>query len=151
MDIAELSAIESEEEVIFKLKPGGKFTIKGTDPAIAKALARITSRDEVAAALRERDGEVEPIVEREISTNVLSKEAYRENYRGWYKQRSEYFQPSEAEEEKMFSVIEEGWEVLPDFAHSVTCRKPHGVLVAVDRKGRITPPSPYTPHAVKGK
>src|ERR1700730_6692452 len=103
MDIETLSAIETEEQVVFKLKPGGKFTIKGTDPAFAKALARITSRDEVAAALRERDGEVEPIVEREIATNVLSKSAYRENYRTWYKQRSEYYQPSEAEEEKMFS------------------------------------------------
>ena len=65
MDIAELAAIESEEQVEFRLKPGGKFTIKGTDPAIAKALARISDRDEVVAALRLRDGAPEPIVERE--------------------------------------------------------------------------------------
>ena len=51
----------------------------------------------------------------------------------------------------MFSKVEENDLVLPDFAHSFSVRKPNGLLVQVDRKGRITPPSPYTPHAVKGK
>ena len=151
MDIAELSAIESELEVVFKLRPGGKFTIKGTDPAIAKALARITSRDEVAAALRERDGDPEPIVEREIATGVPSLEVQKENYITWYQQRSTYYHPTEKELELMFSKVEPGDEVLPDFAHSFTVRKPNGLLVQVDRKGRISPPSPYTPHLVKGK
>ncbi len=151
MDIAELSAIETEEEVVFKLKPGGKFTIKGTDPAIAKALARITSRDEVAAVLRERDGEVEPIVEREIATAVPSVEVQKQNYIAWYQQRSTYYHPTEKELELMFSKVEEGDESLPDFARSFTVRKPNGLLIQIDRKGRVSPPSPYTPHAVKAK
>jgi hypothetical protein len=151
MDIAELSAIEVEEEVVFKLKPGGKFTIRGTDPAIAKALARITSRDEVAAVLRERDGEVEPIVEREIATAVPSIEVQKENYITWYQQRSTYYHPTKKELELMFSKVEPGDEILPDFAHSFTVRRPNGLLVQIDRKGRISPPSPYCPHVAKGK
>ena len=150
MDIAQLTEVETKEGIRFRLEPGGSLSVEGEDAAIDRVLAQI-DRHEVAKLVRQRDGSPEPIVKRVLALNVLSKEAYRENYRSWYRRMSEYYQPSEAEEEKMFSVIEEGWEVLFDFAHSVTCRKPDGVLVAVDRKGRISPPSPYTPHAVKGK
>src|ERR1700730_14163362 len=116
MDIAELSAIETEEEVVFKLKPGGKFTIKGTDPAIARALARITSRDEVAALLRERDGDPEPVVEREIAWNVPSLATQKKRYIEWYSARPTYYHPTAAELDTMFSALKEGDQILFDFA-----------------------------------
>jgi hypothetical protein len=144
MDIEELTAIEIEEEVVFKLKPGGKIGVKGEGPAIDRALARI-DRAEVAALLRERDGSPEEIVEREIALNVPSKAAQRDNYVMWFGAKSDYYKPSEADD-VMFSKGDEGDEILPDFAHSFTCRKPDGRLIQIDRKGRITPPSPYTPH-----
>jgi hypothetical protein len=150
MNIAELAQIETDAGITFKLEPGGGLSVEGEDAAIDRVLAQI-DRHEVARLVRQRDGSPEPIVKRVLALNVLSKAAYRENYRSWYKARSEYYQPSEAEEEKMFSAIEEGWEVLFDFAHSVTVRKPNGLLVQVDRKGRISPPSPYSPHLMKGK
>jgi hypothetical protein len=151
MDIATLTEVETKENIKFSLEPGGGLSVEGEEAAIDRALAQI-DRHEVAQLLRRRDGSPEPIVKRVLALNVLSKAAYRQNYRTWYMGQSQYHQPSEAEEEKMFSVIEEGWEVLFDFAHSVTCRKPNGVLVSVDRRGRISAPSPYTPFAaVKGK
>lgn len=150
MDIATLTEVETKEGIKFALEPGGGLSVEGEDAAIDRALAQI-DRHEVAQLLRRRDGSPEPIIRRVISLNVLSKETYRKNYISWFSGRSEYYKPSEAELDQMFGAIEEGWEVLFDFAHSVTCRKPNGVLVAVDRRGRITPPSPYTPHAtVKG-
>lgn len=148
MDIEQLAEVETKEGIKFALKPGGALSVEGKDAAINRVLAQI-DRHEVAKLVRERDGSPEPIVKRVLALNVYSKATYRANYRLWYSAQSSYYQPTEAEEEKMFSVIEEGWEVLFDFAHSVTCRKPNGVLVAVDRRGRITPPSPYTPHDAK--
>jgi hypothetical protein len=149
MTIEELNKIESHEKVKFALEPGGLFTVEGEDAAVDRALGQI-DRNEIVALLRERDGSLEPIVKRIIPLNVLSKAAYRENYKRWYSAQSGYYHPTEAEEDRMFAAIEEGWEVLFDFAHSVTCRLPDGRLVAVNRKGKIDPPSPYSPHlAVK--
>lgn len=150
MNLTELTELLTKENVKCALESGGLMSIEGEDAAVDRVLAQI-DRHEIAKLVRQRDGSPEPIVKRVLALNVLSKNAYRENYRSWYKQRSEYYQPSEAEEENMFSVIEEGWEVLFDFAHSVTCRLPNGVLVAVDRRGRITPPSPYSPYLTKVK
>ena len=150
MDLEQLTEVETKEGIKFALEPGGRLSVEGEDAAVDRALAQI-DRSEIVALLRERDGSPEPIVKRIIPLNVLNKATYRENYIKWYSGMSEYYRPSEAELDKMFSAIEEGDEVLFDFAHSVTVRKPNGLLVAVDRRGRINPPSPYTPHAVKRK
>jgi len=82
---------------------------------------------------------------------VPSVEVQKQNYITWYQQRSTYYHPTEKELELMFSKVEEGDESLPDFARSFTVRKPNGLLIQIDRKGRVSPPSPYTPHAVKAK
>jgi hypothetical protein len=147
VDITELSTIEAEDHVAFQLEPGGQsFSIEGDDAAIDRALTRLTApRADIAALLRKRDGSPDPIVKRVIATNVLTKEVYRSNYRHWYSGMSRYYWPTAQEEEAMFNSIEEGWQVIFDFAMSVTCRLPDGRLVAVDRKGKIVAPSPYSP------
>jgi hypothetical protein len=110
MELDQLSAVETEEKVTFKLESGGQsFSIEGDDAAIDRALARLTGpRADIAALLRERDGSPEPIVKRVIATNVLSKEVYRANYRHWYSRMSKYYWPSEREENAMWDAIEEG-------------------------------------------
>jgi hypothetical protein len=150
VDIAQLAEVETKEGVKFALEPGGGLSVEGEDAAIERVLAHV-DRNEVAKLVRERDGSPEPIVKRVLALNVLSKATYRANYITWYSGKSDYYKPSEAELDKMFSMIEEGDEVCFDFAHSVTVRKPNGLLVAVDRRGRVSPPSPYTPHAAKVK
>jgi hypothetical protein len=152
MTIEELEQIETEESVTFKLKPGGRIRAKGRKPNAQRALSRIAAvRDEVAELLRERDGEVEEVVEIEVACNVPSLEIQKDNYRTWYSTRSGYFQPTEKELDKMFSVLSEGDEILPDFARSFSVRKPTGLLIQVDRRGRISPPSPYSPHLAQRK
>jgi hypothetical protein len=145
MDIAELSAIESEEQVVFKLRPNGKFRVKGTDTAIAKALARITNRDEVAAVLRERDGDPEPVVEREIAIHVPDLEVQRANYVRWFQARPTYYHPTLAQLDVMMAACEEGDLLVFDFALSFSVIKPNGKVIAIDRRGRVTEPSPYSP------
>ena len=150
MDLEELTQVETKEGIKFTLVPGGGLSVEGEDAAIDRVLAQI-DRHEVAKLVRQRDGSPEPIVKRVLALDVPSRQVQRENYVAWYKARSQYYWPSESELDVMFSKVEENDLVLPDFAHSFSVRKPNGLLVQVDRKGRISPPSPYTPHAVKGK
>jgi hypothetical protein len=148
MDIEQLKEIESAEAVEFSLKPDSKIAIKGTDSAVDRVLARI-DRDEVAALLAEHRPLIEPVVERVISTRVPALAIQRQNYISWFMAKSGYYQPTEDQLDRMFSVLQEGDEVLPDFAHSFSVRRPNGSIIQVDRKGRISQPSPYSPAVTK--
>jgi hypothetical protein len=158
MTIEGLEAIEADCPVTAAYKPPTKsIGAKGTDAAIDRFFELIEGRqEEVALLLRQRQGlpliDEEPIVEREIPipTNVPALAVQEANYYRWTMEHSRYFQPSEEERKKMFSVLQEGDLVLPDFAHSFSVRRPNGLVVQVDRKGRISAPSPYSP-AVRGK
>jgi len=150
MDTSQLQQIEAEEGVAFTFRPDTKrLTVKGPDAACDRAIKRIAGdRDEVAVLLRERQGiaeDDEPIVEREIALNVKTLAVQRENYIRWFKAKPLFYQPTESELDKMFSALEEGDEIIFDFAQSFTVRKQNGLLVAVDRKGRVDVPSPYSP------
>lgn len=150
MDIKEIDAIETEEGVKFSLNDAtGRIVTAGPEAAVDRALARIALfRDEVGEALRERQGLPKPgekIVVREISPNVPSLAVYRQNYRIFFTARGVYFTPTEEELDRMFAACEEGDELLFDFAHSFTVRKPNGLLVSINRKGQVSPPSPYSP------
>lgn len=147
MTIEDLSAIETEEGVKFKLLAGGKgFTIKGKPRAQDKALARIADcRDEIPALLEERDGDGEEITERVIATDVPSLEIQRENYVAWFSGRGEYYKPTPEQLDLMIAAVEPGDLIVPDFALSFSVVKPNGRVVAVNRRGEIVAPSPYTP------
>ncbi|HKN12801.1 MAG TPA: hypothetical protein VJX68_06345 [Candidatus Binatus sp.] len=149
----ELELMEREQGVTLAIKPE-KRTIAATGgdaAAVDRALEWAADhRAEVVALLRQRQGIAEQMkVEREISLKeVPALIIQRANYRTWFMQKTGYFQPNDAELDKMFSVLEEGDQVIPDFAHSFSVRKRNGLVVSVDRKGRVTEPSPYSP-AVK--
>lgn len=155
MTIEELELIEREEVVAFSLTHTGRIAAKGTETAVNSALARIASvRDEIAALLRERQGLPDPseaIVVREVSPSVPSLATWRQNYRKWFMEKSTYYHPTEAQMDKMFGACEEGDEIIFDFAHSFTVRKPNGLLVSVDRKGRVSEPSPYSQAVIEQK
>ena len=153
MNLAELQNIETEEGVSFSLNDAGRISASGARAGVERALARIVLfRNEVAQLLRERQGLPEPgqeIITREVSAGAVPSPAVqRANYVAWFTARPKYFHPNESELDAMFGQINEGDECIFDFAHSITVRLPNGLLVAVDRKGRVTPPSPYSP-AVK--
>jgi hypothetical protein len=147
--LEQLQEIETGEGVKLASNDAGRISASGPRAGVDRALARIAlSRDEVAEVLRVRQGLPKPseeIVTREVSTNVPTLEIQKMNYVTWFMARAQYYHPSVTELDKMFSVLSEGDEVLPDFAHSFTVRKPNGLLVSVDRKGRVNPPSPYSP------
>lgn len=149
MTIAELSQIEAELAVKFKLLPGHRFVIRGKASAQDKALARIANcRDEIPALLEERD---EAITERIIATNIPSLEIQREQYVQWFSGRSEYYKPTPAELDLMMAAVEEGDLIIPDFALSFSVLKPSGRVVAVNRRGEVVAPSPYSPALAQGK
>jgi hypothetical protein len=147
MQIEELEKIEREESVNFVFKPTtGTIAVKGKPAAVDRGLERIKGqRDEVAGLLRARQAPEDEIVEREVAFSVPSKAVQRQNYIFWFMKMPRYYWPSEAELDVMFGAIEEGDLVIPDFAHSFTVRRPNGLLVSVDRKGRVSQPSPYSP------
>ena len=154
MDIDELELIETEEGMHFLYKSATRIGAKGPQAAVDRALDRIADhREQVLELMRVRQGvpaEGEEQVEREIAVNIPSKAVQKSNYVAWFTKQSKYYHPSESELEVMFNAVEEGDLVLPDFAHSFTVRKPNGLLVQVDRKGRVSAPSPYSP-ALQGK
>lgn len=151
MDIAELQVIETEEGVAFSLRDNGKIRVKGKNSAVDRALERIAGhRDEVAALLRERGSVEDEDVVREIASSVPSLAVQRQNYIAWFSMRSTYYHPTAAQLDIMFAACEEGDEIIPDFALSFTVRKPDGRLLQIDRRGRVTPPSAYSP-AREGK
>jgi hypothetical protein len=152
VNIEELEQVESAQGVSFAIKPA-KGTIAasattGDEVALDRALKWVADhRAEVVPLLRKRQGITEQSqVEREISLHeVRSLLIQRANYRVWFMARTGYFQPSDEELDRMFAVCDEGDQVIPDFAHSFSVRKPNGLIVSVDRKGRIGTPSPYSP------
>ena len=154
MDINELQQIETEEGVVFSLNSERKVEATGRAESIDRALKRIGDREELVGLLRQRQGlpevDEEPIVTRTIPVGVPPVEITKRNYKTWYEKRPKYFWPKPEEFERMFAAVEEGDEVIFDFAHSFTVRKPNGLLVQVDRKGRVSAPSPYSP-AIQGK
>jgi hypothetical protein len=122
----------------------------GLEPDVQAALAKLQPRVAFAEAIKQR--QPPPKIKRvkvRLSAETFTKEVEKQKYVRWLTFKSGYYQPTETQLEKMFSVVEEGWEVLPDFAHSFTCRLPDGRLVQVDRRGRVTEPSPYSPHLPK--
>jgi hypothetical protein len=149
MTIEELELIEREETVAFSLSEMGRIAAKGTEAAVDAALARIAPfRDETAVLLRKRQGLPDPaeaIVVREVSASVPSLAAQRANYVTWFAARGAYYTPTDEQLDKMFAACSEGDEVIPDFAYSFSVRRPNGLVVSVDRKGRVGPPSPYSP------
>ncbi len=146
MDMAELQMIEAEEAVAFSLKGNGKIAVKGKNAAVDRALERIAGhRDEVAVLLRERGTVEEEDVVREIASTVPSLAVQRQNYIAWFSARSTYYHPSAAQLDAMFAACNEGDEIIFDFALSFTVRKPDGRLLQIDRRGRVVPPSPYSP------
>jgi hypothetical protein len=146
MTIAELSQIETEEKVKFKLLDGGRFVIRGKPTAQEKALARIADcRDEIPRLLEERDGDTEEITERIIATNVPAWGIQRENYVRWFQARSDYYWPTPEQLDVMMAAVEPGDLIIPDFALSFSVVKPNGRVVAVNRRGEVVAPSPYTP------
>lgn len=152
MTITELSAIETELGIRFKLLSGGRFVIRGKTTAQEKALARIANcRDEIPALLEERDGGTEEITERVIATNVPALAIQRERYVAWFSGRSEYFKPTPEQLDLMMAACEPGDLLVFDFALSFSVVKPNGRVVAVDRRGRINEPSPYSPALAQGK
>jgi len=122
-------------------------TAKGKSSAVDRAFERIRGhRDEVAALLRARQGEPEEAeVTREIPCDVPGLATQKENYRRWFMQRSNYYHPSEEQLNTMWDALEPDDLVHFDFAHSITVQKPNGLFIAIDRKGRIIEPSPYSP------
>ncbi len=127
MNANELELIESSEGVTFSLKPEGTIAVRGK-------CAR--------QAPEEKD------VEREVAFDVPALSIQRQNYVRWFMTRTKYYWPNEQELDAMFAACAEGDLIIPDFAHSFTIRRPNGLLQAVDRKGRVGAPSPYSP-AVK--
>jgi hypothetical protein len=150
MELHELQLIETEEGMSFAINSREKLEARGTDEAIDHARERIGSRiDEVVVLVRKRQGLPEideaPVVTREISVGVPALAIQRQNYVRWFNSHSTFYHPTGPELDKMFSVLTEGDLVFPDFALSFTVRRPNGLLVQVDRQGRITEPSPYSP------
>ncbi len=149
MNANELELIESSEGVTFSLKPEGTIAVRGKSAAVNRALERIEGhRDEVAELLRARQAPEEKDVEREVAFDVPALSIQRQNYVRWFMTRTKYYWPNEQELDAMFAACAEGDLIIPDFAHSFTIRRPNGLLQAVDRKGRVGAPSPYSP-AVK--
>ena len=80
------------------------------------------------------------------ATSIPTLAVQRINYIGWFRHKPQIYWRTEPELDLMFAQCEEGDEVLPDFAFSFTVRKPNGELVAVNSRGQIERPSPYSPH-----
>jgi hypothetical protein len=145
MDIAGLEALAAEKNASFIMRPDGETFIIKAKPDVVKEILAAIDRDEVLALLRTRDGFTDEI-EHVVAPKVKSLAQYLEEYRLWYSQRSEYYAPSPEQEAKMWSVLEEGDRVFFDYALSITVKRIRdGRLVAIDRRGRELPVSPYSP------
>jgi hypothetical protein len=145
MTVTDLNQIETEEAVKFRLLPNRRFLIKGKPSAADRALARIANRDEIPTLLIERDGDGEVVTERIIPTGVPTLAVQRERYVAWFIGRSEYYKPTAAQLDLMMAAVQEGDLLVFDFALSFTVIKPNGRVVAVNRRGEICEPSPYSP------
>lgn len=131
----EIELLEKELDVVLSLSPLGNIKIKGTRHAVNLATKVIAdARDDIIATLRDRTAEEE--IEREIPGDVPPLDVQRENYVRWALARGPYYLPTESELKKMFSALEPGDEVIPDYAHSFLVRKPNGMLIRINRMGQ---------------
>lgn len=153
MNIEQLAAIEAEKSVTFVLRPDGEsFAVKGRKPVVKEVLDLIEGQgDDILAVLRQREGWGEEVVEQVVKPKVRPLSVQQDEYRAWFAQRSEYYWPSEEQIQKMWSTLQEGDQTFPDYALTISVRKVDGRIIAVDRKGRELPVSPYSPALALGK
>jgi hypothetical protein len=146
MVIEQLATFEAEKQVVFVLRPDGEsFVVKGKKPVVEEVLALI-NRDEVLDLLRQREGFGQQEIERVVAPKIPSLVEQKKAYIRWTLSRSEYYQPSPEALERMWGALEEGDQVFPDFALSITVKRIRdGKLIAIDRHGRESPVSPYSP------
>lgn len=145
MDITELETLAAEKNASFKMRPDGESFVVKAKPDVVKEILAVIDRDEVLAVLRARDGFTDEI-EHIVAPKVKSLAQYLEEYRLWFAARSTYYRPTEEQLAKMWSALEEGDRVYFDYALTITVRRIRdGKLVAIDRRGRETPVSPYSP------
>ena len=146
-----LAAIEKQHDVSFVFDyESNEIEAEGLEPDVQAALKELQPRHEFAEAIKAR--QPPPKVKRvrvRLRPEVAPKKYQREKYIGWFLNQPKYYQPSEIELERMMSAVQEGDEILPDFAHSFSVRKPDGRLVSVNRKGQVVVPSLYSPHLPK--
>lgn len=152
MVIEQLATFEAEKQVVFVLRPDGEsFVVKGKKPTVDEVLALI-NRDEVLDLLRQREGFGQQEIERIVAPKVMSLAEQKQAYIQWTQGRSEYYQPTPEALERMWGALEEGDRVFFDYALSITVRRIRdGRLVAIDRRGRENPGSPYSPALAQGK
>lgn len=154
MDNEQLNNIKNKFGVVLHyVANSGQIAIEGKRSAVALAHAHIAHcRDEVAAALRREMGLPDP--DDEIVTltvparSVPSLAVQWANYLTWCEARGRYHTPTpeQLDAMKRSPEIQEGDELLPDFAHSVTVRKADGLLIAVNRKGIRCDVPTYSPY-----
>ncbi len=150
LELQDIETIEAEERVEFIFRrENDAISVRGVEGAVERALARIADhRDSVARILRQRQGLPEPdegIVERAIPVDVPSLDSQREAYERWLSAKPRYYQPTRAEIDTMWEALQDGDRIFFDFARSVTVVRSSGEIVAIDRKGRVAAPSPYSP------
>jgi hypothetical protein len=153
MEIDKLSELEIEKSVSFVLRPDGEsFAVKGKKAVVKEVLELIEGQgDSILAALREREGWGEEVVEQVVKPKVRPLSVQQDEYRAWFAQRSEYYWPSEEQIQKIWSTLQEGDQTFPDYALTISVRKIDGRIIAVDRRGRELPVSPYSPALALGK
>jgi hypothetical protein len=148
LTIEDLQAIEADTGVTFDFDWRAKAIVtKGKASNIDRALERLGSRrDELVTLLQQiHPAPEDPEVERVIPCNVLSKAVARLNYKTWFLGKPQIFWKTESQLDRMFAAVEEGDEVIFDFSQSFTVRKPNGLLVAINDRGEVEAPSPYSP------
>src|SRR5690349_13650475 len=126
LDLKELEEIEAAESVAISINPvNGRIAYEGPESAVDRAIARTADRrDELAAALRQRQGlPDEPIVMREVAVAIPSLAEQRERYVAWTMTKSGYFQRTPEELDLMWAQLREGDLVHPDFAKSITVER----------------------------
>jgi hypothetical protein len=147
-----LAEIEKTHNVSFEFDhESSEIIADGLEPDVQAALPHLQPRAEFTAAMKARQpAPAKKRVKVRLSATLPDKEVEWQKYLRWLTFKGGYYQPTEAQAAVMKAAVGDNWEILPDFAHSFTCRLPDGRLVQVDRKGRVTEPSPYSPHLPKG-
>jgi hypothetical protein len=140
-------------------KETGKVGFEGKKSAVAEAHKRTAQRrEEVAALLRRQHGLPDPVEPAdEIVRVMVAPSAVTlldhqfSNYVGWTHRQGPYYEKTEAQLQAMRNspYIEEGDELLPDFAKTLSIRKASGLLIAIDEKGALVNVPEFSPHRDK--
>ena len=80
--------------------------------------------------------------------SVPSLAVQRANYERWCAGKAMIYHKTPEELDLMFSLCEQGDEIIPDFAYAFTVRRKNGLLVSINKQGQYEAVSPYSP-AVK--